>query len=159
MCSKRQRRAWWILRVLVFLAGSSLVGYIPYKYATQPDALVGIYGFLFPLSSLVALAGILLAVRPEIGFRLPFWLRTGLATIAMGWIATGVLCIPTLTNTVIAAPLRGLFATFHMTAQHVFLSFAVVFGFLAPQLVYSWFSLATPDVGRRLESKEIPERS
>ncbi len=142
------KRLWLVFRVLLLGAAASLAAYIPYKYATQLHAIEGIYFYLFPLSSVVALAGILLAWKPELGFTLPIWLRTATSAIAVGWIATGVICVPSLAKTTMAAPLKGLFATFHMTTQHIFLSLVVTFMLLVPQAVHSWF---------RVEAK-LPDR-
>ena len=51
-------------RIALFAAAASLAAYIPYKYATQLHAIQGLYAFLFPLSAILAAAGIALAVRP-----------------------------------------------------------------------------------------------
>ena len=53
-----------IFRVALFAAALSLAAYIPYKYATQLHAITGLYAFLFPLASVLAAAGMLLAMKP-----------------------------------------------------------------------------------------------
>lgn len=157
---KRERRkAWNFFRFVLLAAAVSLLAYIPYKYATGLHATQGVYFYLFPLSGVVALLGIVLSVRPALGFRLPLWARAGVATVAMGWIATGILCIPSLTRMTLAAPLAGLFATFHMAAQHLFLSGAVVFLLLAPHSVYSLFGVTSVGVGERLAALPRLKRS
>lgn len=153
--SQDKTYSWRIFRFLVLAAAASLAVYIPFKYATQLHAIEGIYAFLFPLSSLVALAGIGLAWKPETAFRAPLWIRAAVSVVAVGWIATGVLCIPSLTRTTMAAPLAGFIATFHMTAQHVFLSLSVTFMLLVPHTVYGWFRQPTPEVDGSRE-KTVP---
>lgn len=153
---RRKTKLIWIsFRFLLFAAAASLAAYIPFKYATQLHAIEGIYAFLFPLSSVVALAGLLLAFKPELGFNLPLWLRTATSAIAVGWIATGVICVPSLARTTLTAPFQGIFATFHMTAQHIFLSLSVTFMLLVPQAVYGWFRAPLPAAQEELE-KTVP---
>ncbi len=53
------------LRVILLLLAATLAFYIPFKYATQLHAATGIYAFLFPLSGLLAIAGITLSVKPQ----------------------------------------------------------------------------------------------
>ena len=156
--SRDKAFAWRFFRFLVLAAAASLAVYIPFKYATQLHAIDGIYAFLFPLSSLVALAGLALAWKPALGLRIPLWLRAGTSVIAVGWIATGVLCIPSLTRTTMAAPLAGLFATFHMTAQHIFLSLSVTLLLLAPQAVHGWFRQPLPTPKKAVREKAAPSR-
>ena len=57
----RQNTAWWIFRTALFASAASLAIYIGYKYATQLHTLEGFYAFLFPLSSVLAVAGMVLA--------------------------------------------------------------------------------------------------
>lgn len=120
-------------RVLLFGAAASLAVYIPFKYATQLHAVTGLYAFLFPLSGLLAAAGIVLSLRPRAACALNLSMRFGLGSVAVLWSATGALCLPSLAASVARAPAAGLLATFHMTAQHLFLSLTVLAFAIAPQ--------------------------
>ena len=61
----RSSPAAMLFRAALFAAAASLAAYIAYKFATQLHAIDGLYAFLFPLSSLLAAAGIILAVKPR----------------------------------------------------------------------------------------------
>lgn len=115
-----------VFRAALFAAAASLALYIPYKYATQLHAVSGLYAFLFPLSSLLAVAGIVFAVKPEKACDCGATMRSGIAALSVLWLATGMLCVGTLTDAVLTNPLRGSIATFHMITQHVFLSLALI---------------------------------
>ena len=115
-----------VFRAALFAAAASLAAYIPYKYATQLHAVQGLYAFLFPLSALLAVAGIVFAVKPEKACDCGTTMRSGIAALSVLWLATGMLCVGTLTDAVLANPLRGSIASFHMIAQHVFLSLALI---------------------------------
>jgi len=115
-----------LFRAALFAAAASLALYIPYKYATQLHAVNGLYAFLFPLSSLLALAGMVLAVRPAKACDCSATLRSGLAALSLLWLATGAMCAGTLTRAVLDDPLHGSIATLHMLLQHVFLSAALL---------------------------------
>ena len=128
-----QRSFGWILRAALFLAAASLAAYIPYKYATQLHAVTGFYAFLFPLSALLAAAGIFAAVKPDKGCDCSVPVRSGVAALSLLWLATGVMCVGSLTEAVIEHPMHGSIATFHMMAQHVFLSLMLLALALAPQ--------------------------
>ena len=52
-------------RIALFVAAASLALYIPYKYATELHAISGLYAYLFPLSGVLAVFGMILAVRPQ----------------------------------------------------------------------------------------------
>lgn len=120
-----------ILRAGLFLIAFSLALYIPYKYATQLHAITGLYAFLFPLSGLLALAGMVLSVKPQAACDCSGTMRAGGGVLAGLWMATGLMCIPSLTETVRAMPLGGSFAMFHMLTQHVVLPMAILaFAFL-----------------------------
>lgn len=135
---------WLGFRILLLAAAVSLAIYIPFKYATQLHAIEGIYAFLFPFSSLVALTGIVLALRPDLAFNTPRVLSSAVGAISAMWIATGVVCIPSLMQTTLSTPMLGAFATFHMLGQHVFLSLGVIFLLLAPGFVYRIFGRPLP---------------
>ena len=55
-CEARKCRRWKAFRSLLFIAGLTLLAYVPYKMINQPEAMVGLYGILFPSSSVLALA-------------------------------------------------------------------------------------------------------
>lgn len=131
--------AGYLLRGGAALAAASLVFYVPFRYATRPPAFEGIlgsaYALLFPLSLLLAVASLWAAWRPVEAFRrlgtggrdggsLP--LRWGLGLYGGAWVAMGLMCLPSLTALAEVSPVQGLFATVHMTAQHVFLGFGAV---------------------------------
>ncbi len=121
-----------ILRTGLFLIAASLAIYIAYKYATQLHAIAGFYAFLFPLSGVLALAGMVLAVKPQAACDCSGSMRGGAGIIAAGWMATGLMCIPSLTETVRVMPLGGAFAMFHMLTQHVVLPMAILAFALSP---------------------------
>lgn len=155
MSAGQVRKSWLMLRVLLFFSAFSLALFIPYKYATQLHAVEGIYAFLFPLSSVLAVGGMIFAIKPQWSHKVPRWLAAGLAALGSVWIATGILCIPSLMKTTLSAPLLGLFATFHMTAQHIFLSGALIFLLLAPRYVYGLFNAPLPE-GAEGGRKAVP---
>jgi hypothetical protein len=120
-------------RAALFAAAASLAAYIPYKYATQLHAIEGLYAFVFPFSALLAAAGMVLALRPRSACSCSMATRAGFAVLAGLWLATGLLCVPSLLESVARTPAPGLFASLHMLAQHVFLSLAVLAFAVAPQ--------------------------
>lgn len=151
------QRSWIVYRLVMFAAAASLALYIPYKYATQLHAVSGLYAFLFPLSGVLAVAGIVLAVRPELAFRTPLVLRAVVGAVAVGWLATGLLCAKSLTLGILENPGPGLFAAFHMVVQHVVLSFQVAALALAPRALYDQLGVAAPRAGRARVAPALPE--
>ena len=137
-----------LLRVALFVAAASLAVYIPYKYATQLHAVQGFYAFLFPLSALLAVAGMIVAVKPEKACDCGTTMRTGVGALSVLWLATGVLCVGSLTEAVIEHPLHGTIATFHMLAQHVFLSIMLLAVALNPQRMASLFGARPEQTSR-----------
>lgn len=131
--SARRAVAVNLFRVALFAAAASLFGYIGFKYATQLHAIDGLYGFLFPLSSVLAAAGVVLAWRPRKACDCSVAVRAGIGLLAMLWMVTGVACVHALVAAVARNPAGGLFATFQMVAQHVFLSLSVSAFALAPR--------------------------
>lgn len=115
-----------VFRVALFAAGFSMAAYVLYQYLGRPHATEGFYAVLFPLSSLLALAGMAFAIRPRSACGCSLGLRTGLGALSVVWIATGMMCLPMLIAWIGEAPARGAFGLFHMGAQHVFLSFSVM---------------------------------
>ena len=124
-----------IFRIALFAAAASLAAYIPFKYMTQLNTIEGFYAFLFPLSGILALAGMGLAIRPRSGCDCGFGLRSGLGSIALLWLATGVLCVPTLAALVSVSVWGAAIAAFHMVAQHIFLSGALLAFAFAPNWI------------------------
>ena len=147
---KRPPNPGWLFRAALFAAAASLVAYVPYKYATQLHTLQGLYAFLFPLSTLLAAAGIVFAVKPEKACDCSMTMRSGLAVLSGLWLATGLLCVGTLADAVLAHPLRGSFATFHMLAQHVFLSLSLLALALVPGRMARALGAAPVSVGQPL---------
>ena len=116
----------WIFRIALFGAAVSLAAYVPYKYATQLHAVDGLYGFMFPLSALLAAAGLIFAVKPGKACDCGTTLRSGLAVLSGLWMTTGLMCVGALAQSIQQHPLGGSTATFQMLAQHVFLSLALI---------------------------------
>ena len=130
-------------RVALFLAAASLAAYIPYKYATQLHAASGPYAFLFPLSGLLAIAGMWLAVKPRTACDCNVPMRGAVGALSVLWMATGVQCVKMLTAGVIDDPLHGSIAFFHMLAQHVFLSLSLLTFAFFPQRMARWLGVQT----------------
>jgi hypothetical protein len=124
--SQRVRILGGSFRVALFAAAASLAAYIPYKYATQLHAVEGFYAVLFPLSGLLAAVGLAAAVKPARVCDCGVAMRSGIAALAVLWLATGVMCVGALTEAVLRDPLHGSIASFHMVAQHIFLSLALI---------------------------------
>ena len=140
-------------RIALFAAALSLAAYVPFKYATQLHAIQGLYAFLFPLSAILAAVGIVLAVRPRTGCDCSRMVRSGVGAVAALWLATGVLCVGSLVGAVEERPASGLFATFHMVAQHVFLSLTIIAFAFAPQAMARKLGASVP-VSVAEETKE-----
>ena len=128
-----------VFRVALFAAAASLAIYIPIKYATNLHAMQGLYGFLFPLSGILALAGMVLAIKPRVSCscgdmdaQISVPMRAGVAAIAVLWLANGILCVPTLAAIYQHSFWGAAFAAVHLTAQHIFLSLSVIAFTLAP---------------------------
>ena len=141
-----------ILRAGLFLIAFSLALYIPFKYATQLHAITGLYAFLFPLSGLLALAGMVLSVKPQAACDCSGTIRTGGGVLAGLWMATGLMCIPSLTETVRVMPLGGAFAMFHMLTQHVVLPMAILAFAFSPGRTARIFGASSPSALRDSEA-------
>lgn len=131
-----------VLRVTAGLTAVSLVVYVPYRYAVRPpgfDGFLGsVYALLFPLSLLLAVGALWAAWRPES--------LAGLSDGSSGrrwapgvygglWVAMGLMCVPSLTALAEVSPVKGLFSTIHMSAQHVFLGFGAMIASWKPEFV------------------------
>lgn len=144
---------WLALRVALFIAAASLLVYIPYRYLAASHPAPGtVYGTIFPASALLALAGLVLAVRPDACAcsKRRTMVAGGLTAFGVTWMATGLQCLGSLAQTTLQTPLQGVLATFHMTAQHVFLSIGVVALAWAPERVARWCGASKLDI-------EVPE--
>lgn len=147
----------WIFRAALFFAAASLAAYVPYKYATQLHAISGMYAFLFPLSGLLALAGIVVACKPETACDCGVPMRAGVGAIAITWMVTGLMCVKSLAAGFMDDPLQGTIATFHMTVQHVFLSLSLLaFAFLPERMVQLLGRMSPPARGERLTGHQRP---
>ncbi len=138
------------LRVVLFLSAATLALYIPFKYATQLHAITGIYAFLFPLSGLLAIAGITLSVRPQTACDCSTMTRGGAGVLAAGWMMTGLMCISSLTEMVQEVPLGGTVAMVHMLAQHVVLSMAIIAFAIWPRQTAISFGAPMPIPARNI---------
>lgn len=134
----------WLFRAALFASATSLAIYIPFKYATQLNTLVGFYAFLFPLSALLAVTGIVLAIKPALANSNRILIRAAVGAVSVLWIATGLMCVSTLTASVVESPASGLFAVFHMVAQHLFLSLSLITFAIAPRVVLAKLGIAVP---------------
>jgi hypothetical protein len=144
-----------IFRVALFAAAASLAAYIPFKYATQLHTIQGIYAFLFPLSGLLALTGMALAVKPSVGCKLGVSARAALGSVAALWMATGLLCVSSLAAMFPISIWGGAIAVFHMTVQHVFLSAAILAFAFAP----SWMARKLGVGGSEQAPSVVPDRA
>ncbi len=130
------------LRAVLFASAATLALYIPYKYATQLHAITGLYAFLFPLSGLLAAAGLILSVKPAKGCDCSLMTRSGLGVLSGLWLATGLMCVGSLNQTLMADPVHGSIATIHMLLQHVLLSLTLIAFAVAPQRMAALFGSA-----------------
>lgn len=142
----------WLFRAALFAAAASLAVYIPYKYATQLHAVSGFYAALFPLSALLAAAGMIVAVKPAKACDCGVPVRSSIVALSVLWLATGVMCVGTLSAAILEHPLHGSIATFHMLAQHVFLSLALIAFALTPQRVARGLGVEVPPARTTLSS-------
>lgn len=121
------------LRVVFALTALSLLFYVPYRYAVRPPEFGGVFGtgyaLLFPLSAVLALAILAAMWKPDLLSGLDGagsgW-RVGLGLYGGTWVLMGLMCLPSLTSLAAVSPVKGLFSTIHMTAQHVLLGFGAV---------------------------------
>lgn len=130
-------------RVALFVAAAWLALYIPFKYATQLHAISGLYAVAFPLSAILALAGIVVAWKPRTACDCSVPVRAGVGAVAVLWLVTGMLCVGSLADSIAANPLRGTFATFQMVVQHVFLSLTLLAFAFAPARMSRAFGAAS----------------
>lgn len=128
---QKGRRGWRGFRVLLFFAGISLVGYVGYRYSfVQPPEHGSVYGTIFPLSLVLAVVGMVLAIQPDALARVAGQtgtaVRSGLTGYGAVWMATGLMCARSLVGGVVEAPLGGSIDMLHMLLQHVFLPVSVM---------------------------------
>lgn len=148
-----------VARVLLGLIAFSLIFYVPYRYAVNPPGFGSfsgtVYAILFPLSILLASAALLVSFRPDLLARLRGGgalgsgaFRWTLGLYGAGWMAIGMMCVPSLTALTASEPLQGLFAMTHMTAQHVVLGFVAIATAWRPEMMGSLFGARLPDRAR-----------
>ena len=145
-CSKSRRR-WRLIRWALLLAGLSLALYMPWKAVTSFDKLQDIYGPWFLQGAVVAVTGLFFTLKPGFAARLPLLLRAAVAISALLWMRTGLACTPHLIKTIQASLGPGLFASFHMFVQHIFLAAGVVAFAVAPRALAARMGFATADTG------------
>lgn len=146
------QRAWGVFRWLLFGAALTLALYLPYRYAVRPPALPSLYAFLLPLTAILAVMGMALALKPTLSFRIPIGARAGIAAVAVLWFAAGIVCIPALGARIVSAPAIGLLATFQMVMQHLFLATVVAVFAVKPDQTCVWIGLSpggAPDEAAR----------
>jgi hypothetical protein len=137
------RVRWPTFRALLFLSGLTLVGYVVYRFALpQPPDYGSLYGRIFLLSLLLAVAGMVLGVSPRSLHDARGWPGSGIRVALSGfgavWMATGLACTPSLVAGVSESPLRGTFDLIHMLSGHVYLPLAVAALAWAPARVARW---------------------
>lgn len=142
-----------LVRLALAITAISLWAYIPYRYAVRPPAGEGFlgtaYALLFPLASLLAAGALAIAVRPRLLSRWNEANRGVIATrwvvgaYAASWLVMGLACVPSLSALAAKAPMQGLFATLHMTAQHVFLGLVALTATRAPATLHSFLAGAS----------------
>lgn len=150
MLERRKEITGRLLRLALAVTALSLWVYIPYRYMTRPpqlDGLIGTsYALLFPLAALLALWGFAAAWRPERLRRLADGDDTGgpgtpfrwiLGSYGAAWLVMGLFCVPSLSQLAAISPVKGLFSTIHMTAQHVFLGLVAVTAAWRPRVLMS----------------------
>lgn len=133
----------FVFRSALFIAAFSLAVYIPYKYATTLHAYDGLYAILFPFSGFLALAGITFAVKP-MACDCSLGIRSGIGGLSVLWGGVGMMCGGALFDAVLATPLMGIFATFQMFVQHIFLPSALLGFVIAPAWVLSRLGIEQP---------------
>jgi len=148
----RRDLAPFVLRAILFLSAATLALYIPFKYATQLHAVTGLYAILFPLSGLLAMSGMVLAVKPEAACDCSAMTRIGGGGLAVSWMATGLMCTASLTEMVSEVPLGGTVAMVHMLAQHVVLSMAILGFAIAPRQTAHMFGAPESILTRHAEA-------
>ncbi len=141
-----------VLRAILFLSAATLALYIPFKYATQLHAVTGLYAILFPLSGLLAVGGMVLAVKPEAACDCSTMTRAGGGGLAVLWMATGLMCTASLTEMVREMPLGGTVAMVHMLAQHVVLSMAILGFAISPRQTARIFGAPESILARRAKA-------
>lgn len=135
---------WILLRALLFFSGVSLIGYVAFRYTLSGSPPEGgsVYGTIFPASLLLAFVAILLAFRPGF-FRAAdgapgYGLRGGLVLFGAVWMGNGLLCVPSLTQGVLASPFVGSMNFLHMVSHHVVIPAGLALLVAIPGPVLAW---------------------
>ena len=137
-----------LLRFVLLASALSLAAYIVYKLATQMHATEGIYYAVFPLSSLLAAAGIMLATQPQTACSCSKMTRFTMGGLAAAWAVTGLVCSPALVEAIGNSPAAGIFATLHMLVQHVLLSGFIIAFALWPRAMAERLGTPAARTGR-----------
>jgi len=143
-----------VFRAALFGAATSLAIFILYKLVTSLHATEGFYAFMFPWSALLALAGITLAVKPEMSCDCSVPMRSGMGAIAVLWMATGAMCGPHIVDMAAHSPMRALYVGSLMTTQHIFLSAAIIAFAFAPLWMTRKLGLTGPDQNTQTDVAE-----
>lgn len=152
---------WMTFRAVLLLSGLSLVGYVAYRYTLfQPPSAGSLYGTIFPLSLLLAGAGIVLAVRPDTLDQLRgprgFAVRGGLTAFGAVWMATGAMCVASFARAIPEAPLGGTIDMVHMLSDHVVLPLGIAALAWAPARVARWLGARPAELAGGVEPTLIP---
>lgn len=154
----RREIGWILARAVLFFSGVSLIGYVVFRYAFSgsPPEAGTVYGVVFPASTLLAVLALVLAFRPDL-FRHArsaggLGIRGGVVLFGAVWMGTGLLCVQSLTQGVLASPFVGSLNFLHMVSDHVILPAGVGLLAAAPGAVLSWAGQG--DAGRAVREVE-----
>lgn len=135
---------WLLLRALLFFSGVSLIGYVLYRYAFSgsPPEAGTVYGAIFPASVLLAALAMFLAFRPAF-FRgvddaAGRGVRGGVVLFGAVWMGTGLLCVQSLAQGILASPFVGTLNFFHMASHHVVIPAGLGLLVGVPATVLAW---------------------
>jgi len=162
---KRRRKAWVLARAILGFSGVSLALYVAYRYtvAGNPPEVGTAYSVIFPSSLLLAVLAVLLAFKPFL-FRgvdgaSGYGLRGGLLLMGAVWMGTGLLCVRSLTQGVIASPLVGTLEFMHMLSHHVVIPMGMGFLLGIPERVVEWTTVGTgTPVGLAVDDGSVDPR-
>lgn len=145
-----------IFRTALFGAAASLAVFILYKLSTTLHATEGFYAFMFPLSAILAAAGMTLAIKPAMSCDCSVAMRSGVGATAVLWLATGAMCGPHIAEMAAHSPMRALYVGSLMTTQHIFLSSVIlVFVFVPTWMSRKLGVVVTTRDPRAVQSAEI----
>lgn len=141
---RNRKLGWILLRAVLFFSGISLIGYVLYRYAFSgsPPEAGTVYGVIFPSSVLLGVLAITLAFRPGL-FRgadgAGGWgIRGGVFAFGAVWMATGLLCVQSLTQGILESPVFGTLNFLHMVSHHVVIPAGLGLLVAVPGAVLAW---------------------